>query len=42
MDIIQERCLNLVDDNDIIVLVTEPQILLNLKSVLAGLKMYFG
>ena len=29
----------MVDDNDIIVLMTEPQILLNLKSVLAGLKM---
>ena len=27
------------DDNDIIVLVTDPQILFNLKSVLAGLKM---
>ena len=30
------------DDKDSIVLVTEPQIPVNLKSVLAGLAIYFG
>ena len=32
----------LVDDNDSIVLVTEPQIPVNLKSALVGLALQFG